>query len=107
MSETETPTSGSSIIDNRGDNTLLASIKAMSGGGRELWVATASFSLDALVLLADAVDEFERIRLLFGDDASPKERAELLTKLQMVSDPDLLKSLAAQAKPSRKQAAAR
>ena len=91
MSETETPTTGSSIIDNRGDNTLLASIKAMSGGGRELWVATAFFSLDALVLLADAVDEFERVRLLFGDDASPRERAELLTKLQMVSDPDLLK----------------
>lgn len=39
----------SSIIDNRGENTLLAGIKRMGSGGNELSIATAFFSLDAFL----------------------------------------------------------
>ncbi|MBP6965487.1 MAG: DEAD/DEAH box helicase family protein [Armatimonadetes bacterium] len=81
----------SSIIDNRGENTLLAGIKRMGGGGQEISIATAFFSLDALLLLADDLAEYERIRILFGDDANPKQRRQLLTMLRMKSDTDLLK----------------
>ena len=80
----------SSIIDNNGANTLLHSLQLMSGGGREWRIATAFFSLDALMMLADAATEFERIRILFGDDASPEQRRRLLQMMRDRSDVDLL-----------------
>lgn len=85
-----TTTEASSIIDNRGQNTLLHSIQTMSDHGRELWIATAFFSLDALNLLADSIASFDRIRLLFGDDSSATERTELLNQMRSCSDGDLL-----------------
>ncbi len=81
---------GSSIIDNRNGNTLLRGLQQMSDGGHELWIATAFFSLDALLLLADTLAEHERIRILFGDDASAVQRKRLLEMLGQRSDADLL-----------------
>ena len=78
------------IIDNRDGNTLLTALQRMGAGGRDLTVASAFFSLDALLLLADALDGYDRIRILFGDDASPKQRRLLLEKLRLTSDADLL-----------------
>jgi len=43
----------SSIIDNRDGNTLCAALERMGAGGKELWIASAFFSLDALLLLVD------------------------------------------------------
>jgi superfamily II DNA or RNA helicase len=80
----------SSIIDNRDGNTLLQSLQLMSAGGRELCIATAFFSLDALMLLADTVCAYDRIRLLFGDDANAEQRRRLLDLLRQRSDADLL-----------------
>jgi superfamily II DNA or RNA helicase len=80
----------SSIIDNQTDNTLLIGLKNIAAGGRELCIATAFFSLDALLLIADALPEYERIRILFGDDADAKQRARLLEMLRSRSDEDLL-----------------
>ncbi|MGI6295969.1 MAG: helicase-related protein [Armatimonadota bacterium] len=80
----------SSIIDNRHDNTLLSGLSRMGEQGRELLIASAFFSLDALFLLADAIADFTDIRILFGDDASPSQRKELLEKLRTASDTDLL-----------------
>ena len=84
MSQTTT------IIDNRDDNTLLAGIQRMGAGGNELWIATAFFSLDALLLLADTLDGYERVRILFGDNADATQRVILLNKLRTESDKDLL-----------------
>ena len=78
------------IIDNREGNTLLAGIQRMGAGGRELFIATAFFSLDGLLLLADAFENYARVRVLFGDDASPTQRKMLLERLRLVSDRDLL-----------------
>lgn len=80
----------STIVDNRDDNTLLAALANMGAGGRELWVATAFFSLDALLLLADTLAQYDRVRLLFGDDANPRQRDQLLHRLRRVSDADLV-----------------
>ena len=59
----------SSIIDNRDGNTLLNGLQLMSASGRELRTATAFFSLDALLMLADTISSYDRIRILFGDDS--------------------------------------
>lgn len=84
------PARATTIIDNRHGNTLLTALQSMAGGARELHVATAFFSLDALLLLADVIASVDRVRLLFGDDSSPRQRQELLSRLQATSDPDLL-----------------
>jgi len=81
----------SSIVDNRDSNTLLHSLQLMSAGGSELRIATAFFSLDGLMLLAETIGSYERIRLLFGDDADAKQRVSLLAKMRELSDEDLLK----------------
>jgi|LSQX01.1.fsa_nt_gb SNF2 family DNA or RNA helicase len=79
-----------SIIDNRQDNTLLAGLDRMGAGGNELLIASAFFSLEALLLLADVVADFSSVRILFGDDASARQRVQLMEKLRAVSDSDLL-----------------
>ena len=84
------PDTASTIIDNREGNTLLAALQTMGDGGREIAIATAFFSLDALLLLADSLSGYERVRILFGDDASPRQRVQLLEKLRARSDADLL-----------------
>lgn len=81
----------SSIIDNLGDNTLLRALERRTENGIELCIATAFFSLDALNLLGPKLKKYSKIRLLFGDDASPKQRVKLLQALRERSDVDLLK----------------
>ncbi|HET6387103.1 MAG TPA: phospholipase D-like domain-containing protein, partial [Armatimonadota bacterium] len=80
----------SSIIDNRDGNTLLAGLQRIGEQGRDLRIAAAFFSLDALLLLANQLEHYDRIRILFGDDASPRQRRALLQMLRATSDRDLL-----------------
>lgn len=80
-----------SIIDNRGENTLYQAIQHITGSVRELWIATAFFSLDALNLVGQHLHQFERVRLLFGDDAAATQRKKLLAAMRSRSDVDLLK----------------
>ena len=79
-----------SIIDNRNDNTLLASLKSMAHSGQEISIATAFFSLDALLLMADALEGYEHVRILFGDDADAVQRRRLMEMLRQKSDEELL-----------------
>lgn len=79
-----------SIIDNRDENTLLHGLQKMSAGGREIAIATAFFSLDALLLLASTVSGYDRVRILFGDDANAEQRRRLLEMFRQRSDADLL-----------------
>ena len=79
-----------SIIDNQRENTLLAGLQRLGQGGEELCIATAFFSLNALLLLADTVTPYSRIRILFGDDADAKQRLKLLEMLRAKSDEELL-----------------
>ena len=73
-----------------GRNTLLNRLQEMSAGGQDLKIATAFFSLDALLLLADTICEYGTVRLLFGDDANALQRRRLLQMLRERSDADLL-----------------
>jgi len=81
-----------SIIDNRNDNTLLSSLQSMAQTGKEISIATAFFSLDALLLMADALDGYEHVRILFGDDANAMQRRRLLEMLRQKSDEELLET---------------
>ncbi|MBA3726132.1 MAG: hypothetical protein H0W86_06685 [Armatimonadetes bacterium] len=78
----------SSVIDNRGDNTLQVAIENITQSGRELCAATAFFSLDALAMIAKNLHTVDRVRILFGDDASRTQRAILLQRLRQRSDSD-------------------
>ncbi len=60
---------GSSIIDNRNGNTLLRAIENIGADGKTLQLASAFFSIDGLLLLADTLEQYETIRILFGDDS--------------------------------------
>lgn len=80
----------SSIIDNREGNTLLQGLQLMSGGGNKLRIATAFFSLDALLMLAETITGYDSIRIIFGDDAHAEQRRRLLDLLRQRSDTDLL-----------------
>ena len=81
----------SSIIDNRDSNTLLSSLQTVTDSGRELCIASAFFTLDALLLLADTLNGYQKIRLLFGDDADATQRRKLMEKARLASETDLLK----------------
>lgn len=80
-----------SIIDNQGDNTLYQALQDITETGHELWIATAFFSLDALNMMGERLDRCHNVRLLFGDDAAPTQRAKLLQAMRERSDADLLK----------------
>jgi superfamily II DNA or RNA helicase len=80
-----------SIIDNQHGNTLHNALELITENGRELWIATAFFSLDALNMVGENLVRAERIRLLFGDDACARQRNALIRAMQERSDADLLK----------------
>ena len=80
-----------SIIDNQHGNTLHNALDLITENGRELWIATAFFSLDALNMVGENLVRAERIRLLFGDDACARQRNALIRAMQERSDADLLK----------------
>ena len=83
----------STIIDNRDGNTLCAALECMGASGKELWIASAFFSLDAFLLLANTLGQYDRVRILFGDEANSRQRRLLLERLRAVSDDDLLTQL--------------
>ncbi len=78
-----------SIIDNAGENTLKNRLRIIGDESRDISIASAFFSLDALYLLSDLFAPMERIRLLFGDDADGAQRLQLLNLLRARSDDDL------------------
>ena len=80
-----------SIIDNQHGNTLHNALNLITENGRELWIATAFFSLDALNMVGENLVRAERVLLLFGDDACARQRNALIRAMQERSDADLLK----------------
>ncbi len=80
-----------SIVDNQGDNTLQRAIEKITVDGRELWIATAFFSLDALNLVGENLLKADKIRLLYGAEACPRQRNAILGALRSQSDEDLLR----------------
>lgn len=90
MSAPSVASSMTSIIDNREGNTLHKALDSIVVNGEELWIATAFFSLDALNLVGEKLQDFAKVRLLFGDDASKSQRKALLDRMRVASDRDLL-----------------
>lgn len=79
----------SSIIDNSEGNLLIDGLGKISQNCTHFDIASAFFSLDALGMLAEKLQNAEKIRLLFGDDASKSDRRKLLAALRERSDVDL------------------
>jgi superfamily II DNA or RNA helicase len=78
-----------SIIDNAGENTLRNRLRVIGDESKDVSIASAFFSLDALYMLADLFAPMDKIRLLFGDDADGTQRKQLLNMLRTRSDEDL------------------
>ena len=96
MSVSELPltapaTALTSIVDNQGENTLQRAIERITVDGRELWIATAFFSLDALNLVGQNLLKADKIRLLYGAEANPRQRNAIVGALQSQGDEDLLR----------------
>lgn len=83
-------TSLTSIVDNQGDNTLHRAIERITENGRELWIATAFFSLDALNLIGENLLRADKVRLLYGGEASPRHRNAILQAMRSDSEERLL-----------------
>lgn len=81
----------SSIVDNQGENTLQNALARIAKGAIQWDIASAFFSIEALALLADALEPIEKIRILIGDDADATQRIRLVNLLKSRSDEDLLK----------------
>src|SRR5262245_15693804 len=75
-----------SIIDNQGENTLLKAVENITEGSRELCIASAYFSLDALGMISGNLEDCQSVRILFGDEASRTERSKLMDRLREFSD---------------------
>lgn len=79
----------SSIVDNLEGNSLSTAIQELLPDADSLSIASAFFSLDSLNLLGDALRTVQQVRLLFGDDASGKQRVALLEAFRRRSQADL------------------
>lgn len=90
MSHPSLLASMTSIVDNQGDNTLHQALEKITADGRELWIATAYFSLDALNLVAENLLKADKVRLLYGGEANPRYRNAILDAMKSDSEERLL-----------------
>ena len=90
MSNPSLLASVTSIVDNQGENTLRQAIERITVDGRELWIATAYFSLDALNLISHNLLRADRVRLIYGGEAHPRDRNAILSAMKKDSEERLL-----------------
>ncbi len=90
MSNPSVLASVTSIVDNQGENTLHQAIERITTDGRELWIATAYFSLDALNLISQNLLKADKVRLIYGGEANARDRNAILTAMRSDSEERLL-----------------
>lgn len=90
MSNPSVLASVTSIVDNQGENTLHQAIERITTDGRELWIATAYFSLDALNLISQNLLKADKVRLIYGGEANARDRNAILAAMRSDSEERLL-----------------
>lgn len=90
MSNPSVLASMTSIVDNQGENNLHQAIERITTDGRELWIATAYFSLDALNLISQNLLKADKVRLIYGGEANPRDRNAILATMRSDSEERLL-----------------
>lgn len=73
------------LLDNRGDNTVLEALKRLLPESRTLDIATGNFEIGSLLALDGCWNALEAIRILMGDETTRRTRAELVQALRDAS----------------------
>jgi len=76
----------STILDNFGDNTMLAALSRLLPEAEGLDIATGSFEVGSLLALEGTWHAANRIRLIMGDETTRRTRQLLLEDLEKATD---------------------
>jgi len=74
------------IIDNQGDNTVLAALKALLPQVETLDMATGVFDIGSLMALDGFWQQADRLRIVMGDETTRRTRQVLLDSLVKAAD---------------------
>lgn len=80
------------IIDNRGNNTVLEALKNLLPESKSLDVATGYFEIGSLLSLDEYWNGLEKIRIVMGDEATKRTKNELVQALKKESDESIEKT---------------
>jgi len=74
------------IIDNRGDNTLLHALQRLLPGVQGLDITTGLFEIGSFLLLEQLWQGLDKIRILMGDETTRRTKKEIVESLHKKSD---------------------
>jgi superfamily II DNA or RNA helicase len=74
------------IIDNRGDNTLLHALQRLLPGVQGLDITTGLFEIGSFLLLEQLWQGLDKIRILMGDETTRRTKKEIVESLRKKSD---------------------
>ena len=74
------------IIDNRGDNTLLHALQRLLPGVQGLDITTGLFEIGSFLLLEQLWQGLDNIRILMGDETTRRTKKEIVESLRKKSD---------------------
>jgi len=76
----------STILDNRGENTVLAALRRLLPEAKSLDVATGYFEIGSLLALDSFWNQLENIRIVMGDETTKRTKKELTETMQLLSE---------------------
>lgn len=74
------------ILDNRGDNTVLAALQKLLPLSEKVDIATGTFELGSLLALEPLWKALKKIRIIMGDETTRRTKKEILSALTAVTD---------------------
>ncbi len=78
----KTDTTPKVVIDNRGENTLLALLKSLLSQAVSLDIATGYFEIGSLLALQNSWRYLKNLRIILGDETSKRTRRELIESIK-------------------------
>jgi len=78
----KTDTTSKVVIDNRGENTLLALLKSLLPQAVSLDIATGYFEIGSLLALQNSWRYLKNLRVILGDETSKRTRRELIESIK-------------------------
>jgi hypothetical protein len=75
------------ILDNRGDDTVLAVLRSLLPETRQLDIATGVFDLGSLMALDGLWQKADQLRIVMGDETTQGTRHRLREAIVITTDP--------------------
>jgi len=70
------------VVDNRGENTLLALLRSLLSQAISLDIATGYFEIGSLISLQGSWQHLKNLRIILGDETSKRTRRELVESIK-------------------------